>query len=133
MSDKPKRDLPRNLGFFRQLIEQVRLAWALLLDSRVPWLTKVIPLAAIAYVLSPIDLAPDVIPVLGQIDDLGIIMMAISIFNSIAPPEVVEEAVYRLRSPLRVRREGGETIIDVKPDRINSLQSRSERDPDSPR
>src|SRR5690349_12771117 len=56
----------RGAGFFGQLIEQVRLSWALLLDSRVPWVLKLIPLGAVAYVISPIDLIPDIIPILGQ-------------------------------------------------------------------
>ena len=65
MSEKPKRsEVPsaRNPGFFRQLIEQFRLSWALLLDNRVPLALKIIPLGAVAYVISPIDLIPDIFP-----------------------------------------------------------------------
>lgn len=75
----------RGIGFFRQLIEQVRLSWALLLDNRVPLVVKLIPLGAIAYIVSPIDLVPDIFLGLGQLDDLGILMAALTTFNSLAP------------------------------------------------
>ncbi len=112
MDEKPKRsEQPtRSLGFFRQLLEQLRLSWALLTDGRVPVVYKVIPIAAIAYVVSPIDLVPDVIPILGQLDDLGLLMLALSTFNSLAPADVVAEHLSRLRSG----KDQNEKIVNVK-------------------
>ncbi len=120
MTEKPKRsNVPpqRNLNFFRQLIEQLRLSWALFTDSRVPVLTKLIPLVAIAYVISPIDLIPDVIPVLGQLDDLGVLMTALTMFNNMAPADVVAEHMTRFRegNPYKVKRGDDGITIDVKP------------------
>jgi uncharacterized membrane protein YkvA (DUF1232 family) len=46
-----------------------------------PWLRLVL-LAALAYVISPIDLAPDFIPVLGWADDIGVIALAIYLFRA---------------------------------------------------
>jgi len=93
------------------------LGWALLMDNRVPLMTKLIPLVAVAYVISPIDLAPDLIPVLGQLDDLGVLMAALTAFNNMAPAAVVEEHLARLRagSPFKVKRGGDGMVIDVKP------------------
>jgi len=106
----------RGIGFFGQLIQQLRLSWALLLDNRVPWILKLIPLGAIVYVISPLDLIPDVIPVLGQLDDLGILMMALRLFNSMAPADVVDEHINRLRGgdEPRIKRKNDETVIDVE-------------------
>jgi uncharacterized membrane protein YkvA (DUF1232 family) len=120
MTEKPKRDnVPpqRNLNFFRQFIEQLRLSWALFTDSRVPVMTKLIPLIAIAYVISPIDLVPDLIPVLGQLDDLGILMTSLTMFNNMAPADVVAEHMTRFRegNPYKVKRSDEGVTIDVKP------------------
>ncbi len=61
-------------SFFRDLIQQVKLAYNLMLDPRVHPVTKLIPVAAIAYVLLPVDVSPDFVPVLGQIDDLHLLV-----------------------------------------------------------
>ncbi len=118
MTEKRKNsNVPRGLGFFAQFIEQVRLTWALLMDNRVPIVLKLIPVAALAYVISPIDLIPDFFLGLGQLDDIGIVMMAITAFNSMAPGDVVAEHVARLRSGnvYRITRDKEGTVIDVKP------------------
>ena|SRR5258706_6673668 len=119
MSEKPKRsEVPsaRSPGFFHQLIEQFRLSWALLLDNRVPLALKIIPLGAVAYVISPIDLIPDILPILGQLDDLGILMTALTMFNNLSPADVVEEHVARLRAgnPYKIAHDKEGPVIDVK-------------------
>jgi uncharacterized membrane protein YkvA (DUF1232 family) len=100
MIEKPKRSevsQTRGLSFFKTLLEQVKLSWSLFTDSRVPVLLKIIPLVALAYLVSPIDLVPDIFPVLGQLDDLGILMAAVSAFNSMAPADIVAEHISRMR------------------------------------
>lgn len=96
---------PRDLGFLQQIWLQLRLSWALLMDRRVPMALKTIPLLTFVYVISPIDLIPDVIPILGQLDDLGILMTALTTFNRLAPPDIVEEHMLRLRQSKVVRPE----------------------------
>jgi uncharacterized membrane protein YkvA (DUF1232 family) len=123
MSEKAKNsDQPqRSIGFLRSFWQQIRLSWALLLDNRVPLKLKVIPLTAIAYVLSPIDLVPDVIPVLGQLDDLGVLMAALTTFNNLAPADVTAEHMERLhtKKKYRIRRNADGTVIDVEAERID--------------
>jgi uncharacterized membrane protein YkvA (DUF1232 family) len=123
MSEKAKNsDQPqRSIGFLRSLWQQIRLSWALLLDNRVPLRLKAIPLTAIAYVLSPIDLVPDVIPVLGQLDDLGVLMAALTTFNNLAPADVTAEHMERLhtKKKYRIRRSADGTVIDVEAERID--------------
>jgi len=67
------------------LINQARLAVRLLREPRVPTLLKAIPVMAALYVISPIDLVPDLIPVLGQLDDLGVIVGALELFIRLCP------------------------------------------------
>ncbi len=60
-------------------------------DPRVPWYAKVIIAATVGYALSPIDLIPDFIPVLGQLDDLIIVPAGISLALKMIPKEVLDE------------------------------------------
>ncbi len=81
---------------FLDLIHQLRLAWRLLRDPRVPGWTKLTPFVTLLYVLSPIDLIPDPILGAGQLDDLGLIFLGLWTFIALAPPEVVREHVARM-------------------------------------
>ena len=77
-------------GLLGELLKQLHLVWKLLLDARGPASTKfLLPLMALAYVIFPIDLIPDVAPVIGQLDDLAIVLLAMRLFVMLAPPEVV--------------------------------------------
>jgi uncharacterized membrane protein YkvA (DUF1232 family) len=67
-----------------ELAQQARQAWRLFLDPSVPLALKLIPVAAVLYFLSPIDLVPDV-PVLGQIDDVVVLLVALRMFVGMAP------------------------------------------------
>jgi len=75
----------------------VRLTWRLVQDRRVPPWTKLVPLLAAIYIFSPLDFLPDVIPILGQLDDLVILTMSMRLFERLAPPDVVEEHRYNLK------------------------------------
>ncbi len=80
----------------------IRLYWRLLRDRRVSMWLKVMLVGALAYVLSPIDLIPDYLPFVGQIDDVLILVTAARWFVQMAPPDVVREHVQAIggRSPL---------------------------------
>ena len=58
---------------------------------RVPWYAKLFAAAIIGYALSPIDLIPDFIPVIGYLDDLVIIPAGIILLVKMIPVEVMEE------------------------------------------
>lgn len=73
-----------------ELLERTRLAWRLLRDDRVSPMLKVIPLVGLVYLIWPVDLLPDVFPVLGQLDDVAVLILAINAFIRACPPEVVE-------------------------------------------
>jgi uncharacterized membrane protein YkvA (DUF1232 family) len=84
----------------REIVQQVKLVYHLMLDPRVHPLAKLIPIAAVAYVLSPVDLVADVIPVLGQLDDAAIVMLGLRMFFEVSPPDVVREYLKRLVRPV---------------------------------
>ncbi|MDT8307510.1 MAG: DUF1232 domain-containing protein [Anaerolineae bacterium] len=77
-------------AFWRELWNQARLVYYLMRDPEVPFYLKLLPLAAIAYVIFPADLAPDLVPVLGQMDDLMALLVGAKVFVEMAPPHVVE-------------------------------------------
>jgi uncharacterized membrane protein YkvA (DUF1232 family) len=75
----------------------VRLYWRLFNDSRVSVIPKALLLAAIAYVLSPVDILPDWFPpILGEVDDIVVIALALKLFISLSPRHVVQEHVQRI-------------------------------------
>ena len=85
-------DINASAGFVGGLLKQSRLAWRLLKDSRVPGWVKVIPIGALVYLLSPIDLIPGfVIPGLGQVDDVVLLLLALKAFVDLSPPGIVRE------------------------------------------
>jgi len=61
-------------------------------DPRTPWIVRVWVLLVAAYALSPIDLIPDFIPVLGYLDDLILLPLGIALAIRSIPAEVLDEA-----------------------------------------
>jgi uncharacterized membrane protein YkvA (DUF1232 family) len=60
-------------------------------DPRVPWYAKAVAGAVAAYALSPIDLIPDFIPVVGYLDDLIIVPLGILLAVRLIPPQIMDE------------------------------------------
>jgi uncharacterized membrane protein YkvA (DUF1232 family) len=60
-------------------------------DPRVPWYAKSLALMVAAYALSPIDLIPDFIPVIGYLDDLILVPLGILLVIRLIPPQVIAE------------------------------------------
>lgn len=89
--DRKPEGTPEPFGVLSQFVQSFRLVWRLMQDPRVPILPKLIIPAAILYVLSPVDLVPDFILGLGQVDDLAIFLFSIRSFIAMCPPDIVEE------------------------------------------
>ncbi|HYN64451.1 MAG TPA: YkvA family protein [Candidatus Limnocylindrales bacterium] len=75
-----------------------RIVWGLLRDPRTPLPLKALLGAGLAYVVVPIDLVPDAIPILGQADDLTVLLLVLDLFIANAPRQVREEQVARARN-----------------------------------
>ncbi len=75
-----------------QLMENGRLAFRLFNDPRVPsWVKYGIPLLVVLYLVMPLDVLPDFIPILGQLDDIGVVVLGMSLMAKLAPSYVVDE------------------------------------------
>ncbi len=75
----------------RSIKRDVVAVWIAGRDPRVPWYAKALALAVAAYALSPIDLIPDFIPVLGYLDDLIIVPLGLLLVIKLIPMPLMEE------------------------------------------
>src|SRR5258708_30934394 len=73
------------------LRQEVHAIYLAARDPRVPWYAKALAMAVAAYALSPIDLIPDFIPVVGYLDDLVIVPLGIWLVVSLIPDKVMAE------------------------------------------
>jgi uncharacterized membrane protein YkvA (DUF1232 family) len=96
------------------LLRRIRLAVRLAREPRVPVTVKALLALPALYLISPIDLLPDLVPLLGQIDDLGVMMLALESFLKLCPQHLVSfhrDALDAMRpySPVPDR----DVVIDV--------------------
>jgi uncharacterized membrane protein YkvA (DUF1232 family) len=81
----------RNPSLLHQLRVEVHAAWLAARDRRAPWYARLFGLLVTAYALSPLDLVPDFIPVLGLIDDVVIIPVGLWLFHKMLPAGLFDE------------------------------------------
>jgi uncharacterized membrane protein YkvA (DUF1232 family) len=86
----------RGIEVLRHLPHFVRLYWRLFRDRRVSIWPKALLVVGVLYVLSPLDLIPDVVPVIGEVDDLVVLIILCRLFVYLCPPEVVRDHVRRI-------------------------------------
>jgi uncharacterized membrane protein YkvA (DUF1232 family) len=75
----------------RKIKRDVVALWIAARDPRVPWYAKAVAAAVTAYALSPIDLIPDFVPVLGYFDDIVIVPLGILFAVSLIPHGLMDE------------------------------------------
>jgi uncharacterized membrane protein YkvA (DUF1232 family) len=104
----------RLLLWARSVRQDVHALYLAARDPRVPWYVKAIAIGVVAYALSPIDLIPDFIPVLGLLDDAILVPLAIKAMVRLIPPEIMDEhrAAAAACQP-RTSRAGAAIIIAV--------------------
>jgi len=81
-----------NGGLIQDVVRYIKLIWLLMTDRRINIFLKILPVASLAYLLSPIDLAPGLaLPVIGALDDAAIVWIGTSLFISLCPETIVAE------------------------------------------
>jgi uncharacterized membrane protein YkvA (DUF1232 family) len=75
-----------------------RVIWGLIRDPRTPLHLKGLLVAALAYLVMPFDLIPDAIPILGQADDLTVLMLVLDLFIANAPADVRRDHLERAKN-----------------------------------
>ncbi|CDX16174.1 conserved hypothetical protein [Mesorhizobium plurifarium] len=75
----------------RKIRRDVVALWIAARDPRVPWYAKATAGAVAAYALSPVDLIPDFIPIIGYLDDLLIVPVGIMLAVKLVPADLMQE------------------------------------------
>jgi len=88
----------------KQLRTEVVALYLASKHPRTPWYAKVLAALIISYALSPIDLIPDFIPVVGYIDDLILIPLGIALLIKIIPRDILEECRAKAEADLSKRK-----------------------------
>src|SRR5947209_904481 len=88
----------RRIGGWRGITAEALLAWRLLRDPRVPLKPKLVFPLAIIYLISPFNLPITWIPLIGQLDEIGIAMLAVGAFLKFCPQDLVAEHARRLEA-----------------------------------
>jgi len=94
--------LARAKNWAKRLKREVVALWIAARDNRVPLAAKIVAGGVAAYALSPIDLIPDFIPILGYLDDLIIVPLGIMLAIRLVPPTLMTE--FREQAELKERR-----------------------------
>ena len=81
----------RFVGVVTRVPRYMRLGWLLLREPRIPTRGKAALAGALSYAISPIDPLPGFIPIIGQLDDLVILLLGLRSALASAPPEVADE------------------------------------------
>ena len=101
--------LPRYLftaRFFQMLLHLpnfARLYWRLFRDRRVRILPKALLVLTLVYVVSPLDIIPDFIPVIGEMDDVAVVLSGLWLFIRLCPAAVVREQVHDITARAEAR------------------------------
>jgi len=117
MPDKKSRKIvvPPPRGMTRSFVDRLKLILKLMGDSRVsPWV-KLIPIGAVAYLISPIDIIMG-IPGIAALDDAAILWIGSNLFVELCPPDVVKEHMQDLGSNLE---DSSGDIVDADATDVN--------------
>src|SRR5207245_7927316 len=124
---RPPKDVGDVVELIRRLPTYIRLVWALLRDSRVPGQQKLILAGIGAYLVLPLDLIPDFVPVLGQLDDLAVVILGLDLFIRSAPADIVEEHLAKISQDKDQLRRDVATAERLLGDRIGLVRDTVEK------
>jgi len=115
MANKKDLMIPPQGGMLRDFMLRIKLILRLLGDRRVsPWL-KIIPVAGLAYLFTPLGIFPEdfALPVIGVLDDATVLWLTNYLFIELCPPNVVQEHVKKLTSNMDIV-EGQDDVVDAE-------------------
>ncbi len=118
MADKKTRTItvPKQKGVIRDFVSNLKLIFRLMGDKRVsPWV-KLIPIGALVYWISPVDLLMG-IPGIDAVDDAAVLWIGSTLFIELCPRNVVDE--HRKQIDSNVQDTPGEEIVDAESTDVN--------------
>lgn len=96
-------------GVVRNMLNQLKLIFRLMGDSRVNILAKLVPVGALAYLFSP---DPVMLPIIGMVDDAALLWLGSYVFTELCPPAVVAEHMKELAGNMEVS--ANEEIVEAE-------------------
>lgn len=114
----------RGPGWLGDFVRNLRLAWRLMRDPAVAIWVRLIPVAALAYILLPFDFLPDWILGPGQLDDFGVFLVGLKLLLDLSPPDIVQRYVSEMTSV-----EGTYRILDEEQPRLEAADDQSAESP----
>jgi uncharacterized membrane protein YkvA (DUF1232 family) len=100
-------------GMMRDVVKRLKLIARLMGDRRVNVFLKALPLASVAYLIFPFDLAPGVVfPIIGALDDAAILWLGSNLFVELCPDDVVKEHMQAIDSNLSSSSSG--EVVDAE-------------------
>lgn len=85
----------------RKLKKQIFILYLAYKDERVPWYAKFFTACVVAYAFSPIDFIPDIIPILGYLDDVIIVPLGIMLALKMLPTSVIKDCTEKAEELLK--------------------------------
>jgi len=105
-SNSSKIIIPSQGSVVRDVVMRIKLILKLMGDRRVNFFLKTLPVASLAYLIWPFDLASGIVlPVIGALDDVAILWLGPYLFLELVPPELLQEHMKMLSSNLESREE----------------------------
>ena len=98
MAKRGIKSVGEKAGALAEIIKNAKLVWRLMMDPRIPVWLKAIPLATLLYLLFPIDVLPDPLLGLGQLDDIAVILLGVKLFIELCPQEIVRQHLRQMSS-----------------------------------
>jgi uncharacterized membrane protein YkvA (DUF1232 family) len=100
-------------GVVSNVVTQLKLIARLMGDKRVSIFAKLIPIGAFVYLISPVDLAPNVVlPFVGMLDDAAILWLGSYVFTELCPPAVVAEHMKAIAGNMDVNSQ--DEVVDAE-------------------
>ena len=119
MSQTPNQGkAPDSPGALHNVIQDIQLAWQLFHDDRVPKYAKILPALLVGvYIIFPLDLIPDPLLGLGQLDDVAVILLGLALFRALVPDHIIKEystGKDNVRKDANKATSGNEDYIDAE-------------------
>ncbi|HEY5903721.1 MAG TPA: YkvA family protein [Anaerolineales bacterium] len=111
MAERKRKDIviPPKGGTVHELIMRLKLIVRLMGDNRVSPFLKLLPIASLAYLISPVDLIMG-IPGVSALDDMAVVSLGAYLFIEFCPPDVVQEHMKKLTSNVDIVEGRGEVV-----------------------
>jgi uncharacterized membrane protein YkvA (DUF1232 family) len=100
------------MSLLTKLFSRLQIALKLIKDPRVPPLMKIVPFLPLIYLVFPMDFIPDLIPGLGQLDDIGMIILGIEAFMKLVPQTILSE--YEKGDGSKPQAANSNTVVDAE-------------------